>query len=208
MRNYVRVLAVLVCAPVFVAVVAGTAFGRRIEVNNQGFRIAWRSLRFFSGEGTPDLTCPVTMEGSFHSRTISKVSGQLVGYITRVTVAPQTEPPCTYTNGASRLVILNEMLPWHLRFDSFTGTLPAIRTLKWQIIGAGFSITTPFGPCLYKSTTARPLDFYFFLTETEGRGTSIPLSIGGGCPEFETVEGIDTLTVLNSTAALALRLVQ
>jgi hypothetical protein len=206
MRHHLRLFAVPVCALIFAAAIAGTAFGRRIEVSNQAFRIAWRSLRFFSGAGEPDVTCPVTMEGSFHSRTISKVSGQLVGYITRVTVAPQTEPPCTYANGARRLVILPELLPWHMRFDSFTGTLPAIRTLKWQLVGAGIAITA-LETCLYKSTAARPLDFYFFLTETEGTGTSIPLFAGFACPAAETIEGIDTLTVLNSTTALGLRLV-
>jgi hypothetical protein len=207
MRHHVRLFAVPVCALIFAAAIAGTASARRIEVNSQAFRIAWRSLRFFSGPGEPDVTCPVTMEGSFHSRTISKVSGQLVGYITRVTVAPQTEPPCTYANGARRLVILPELLPWHMRFDSFTGILPTIRTLKWQLIGAGIEIEAT-ELCLYKSTVARPLDFYFFLTGTEGTGTSIPLFSGVFCPAAETIEGVDTLTVLGSTNALLLRLVQ
>ncbi len=210
MRHHARLLlAVPVCA-VALAACVGTASARRFALNAQAFRIAWRSLRFFAGEGLPSGACPVTMEGSFHSRTISKVCGGLVGYISRAIVGPQTEPPCTFANGAESVRILTAGLPWHLRYDSFTGTLPTINTIKWELIGAGVLITGLGQSCLYKSTTANPLDFYFFIHGTEGRGTTIPLFEGNPlfCPASGGVEGIDAVTILESTTALTVNLVQ
>jgi hypothetical protein len=47
-------------------------------------------------------------------------------------------------------------LPWPIRYDSFTGTLPAISRVRWHIVGFSYRILKELELCLYASTTARP----------------------------------------------------
>jgi hypothetical protein len=208
MRHHAKlIMAALVGALVFAAAV-GTASARRFLISSSGQRIAWAQLRFAGTAEGPSATCPVTMEGTFHSRTISKVSGQLIGFITRAIVGAQAS--CTFANGAERLVILGNTLPWHIRYDSFTGALPSIRTVKTQFVGMGYQLFVLGTACLYKTTAARPLFFFYFLSGTEGTPGTIPLFEGNAvaCPGATVLEGVDSVTELGNTIALTIRLVQ
>src|SRR5262249_7264834 len=132
----------------------GDASARRIEFSSQSFRIVWSFFHFGNTGETVRIECPVTLEGSFHSRTISKVSGQLIGYITRAQIGPFEA--CREKAGIEGISFLQTSLPWHIRYNSFTGTLPTIQGTVVQLIGTGILVTSLNQHCLYKSTAARP----------------------------------------------------
>jgi hypothetical protein len=118
--------------------------------NGQQFRATWNKLKF---EGFATVECHVTIEGSFHSRTISKVLEALVGYVSRVTV---DETRCT--NGSARA--LTETLPWHIRYGGFTGTLPIITGILLRLVGGRFLVQVAGlinAKCLYTSSAASPM---------------------------------------------------
>jgi hypothetical protein len=96
------------------------------------------------------IECHVTMEGSFHSRTISKVLEALIGYITRATV-----DSTNCTGGSARS--LTETLPWHIRYGGFTGTLPTITSVNTRLIGFNYLIQVGGTACLFSSTASSPM---------------------------------------------------
>jgi hypothetical protein len=217
MRTSKILLTALTAALVLGAAVS-TASARRIEVSNQSFRAVWTSLEFTGREpfgGTLIVRCPVTLEGSLHSRTLSKVSGQLIGYVTNAQVRGE-EPPCE----GGTATILSETLPWHIRYDSFRGTLPTITGVRVQLINASFLINiNPGIPCLFSSTTARPA--FGIIEITGGVATKLradetsqiprfnaPLN-SGFCPAEGSFKGTAELFLQGSTTTrINVRLVQ
>jgi len=142
-------------AALVLAVAVGSASARRLEVSEQHIRIVWTFLHFASSEETFRIECPVTMEGSFHSKTISKVSGQLIGYLTRAAIAPLTA--CRNNEGVEAISLQGNTLPWHIRFQDFSGVLPNIGTINAQFVGLGVLIRALGLNCLYKSTAESPV---------------------------------------------------
>jgi hypothetical protein len=140
-----------------------SALAHRLATSTGTFRYVWLSshLAIF---GWPEIgalfSCPLTLEGTFHSRTVSKVSGQLIGYVTSAFVG--RAEACS---GGS-LTILHETLPWHVRYDSFTGTLPSISSVKSQIIGVKMRLADASITCTFTSTASGPL----FATASRERG--------------------------------------
>jgi hypothetical protein len=137
------------------------------------------------------------MEGSFHSATLSKVCGQLVGYVTEATFGhPCVGGEAWALNGIERLpngTIPPSTLPWHIRYNGFTGTLPNITGIRLQLIGVSFLMRTAGGAgCLMKTTEARPA---FGIVE---RNTTTG-NIEGLRPEESTT--IPTLTTLEGLCA-------
>ncbi len=213
MRTHSKVLLSTLAAAIVLAALVGTADARRIELNNQFIRTTWNPL-VFSGSGIR-ISCPVTIEGSFHSKTLSKVCGQLVGYITR---AELTKAACQ----GGQALILNGIenapgattLPWHVRYNSFEGTLPAITGITLQLIEASFIITGL--ECLFKSNTAKPA-FGIARVNPEGKITElnadptrrIPKFAGGIlCPGEGEFAGNGTVTLLGATTSIFVKLVQ
>lgn len=121
----------------------GTASANRIAMSENHFRTVWGILTFEAGIGFFNVKCPVTMEGSFHSRTLSKVAEQLIGYVTRVEI---NNAGCT----SGHATVLTATLPWHIRYDSFTGTLPTIATIKEKLFGTAFLTEAAGFNCLYE----------------------------------------------------------
>jgi hypothetical protein len=146
MRTPSKLVLLALAKSMVFSLAVSSASARRIEVSNQNFLAIWTSLRFASG--ALGVNCKVTLEGSFHSRTLSKVSGQLIGYVTEAEVAGEM---CT---GGSATV-LRENLPWHVRYSSFTGTLPNITGIRIQLIGARFAVELGI-ECLATTTAAAP----------------------------------------------------
>jgi len=215
-------LAALTTALIFAAAVS-TAAARRLQLSNQNITAKWTALTFSSeagGEGI-EIACPLTLEGSFHSRTISKVSGQLIGYITRANL---TSASCIFRGGATHMQILNgtegttTSLPWHIQYNSFAGTLPRIRGVRLALIGFAFLTRAILGvTCLYKSTQREPLFGIVEVNEATGAVTglradetgTIPLFAGGfGCPGSEFFAGRAGVTQTGTEAAITIRLVQ
>jgi hypothetical protein len=138
--------------------------------------------------------CRVTFEGSFHSRTFSKVARALVGYITSAIVA---EAGCT--GGSARA--LPTTLPWHLQYASFTGTLPDITGIRLRVVGAGFQIQEPIVTCLYRTSEAEPLFVIAHRNTETGRLGLFEAEPNGGIRALSpctvlTLEGNATITKL------------
>jgi hypothetical protein len=194
----------------------GVASAGRLSISNRSFRATWAPIKYQGGE--IDVDCNVTIEGSFHSTTIAKVAGTLMGHVTRATVAR----PCTggswyYLNGVEVLrgVTISNTLPWHIRYRSFTGTLPNIQKIGFDIVDYSFLIETPFIPgCLYRSTAARPIQWNLvregggLIVSVEEPATQIPLREGGfGCPAEITFSGTGRFALLGTTTAIRATLI-
>src|SRR4029077_15272287 len=81
--------------------------------------------------------------------TIAKVAGQLTGFITTARLGPCASGTAT---------ILQETLPWHIQFVSFTGTLPNITAMTRSLVGGGFRVREIGGvTCLTRSTATNPM---------------------------------------------------
>jgi hypothetical protein len=175
-----------------------TASARTFRISNQSIRSTWRRLEF-RGPETTLARCPLTIEGSFHSATIAKVRGALIGYITRATLGV-----CE----TGRATILTAGLPWHITYESFRGPLPNITRIRLLLVSMALLAEQLGFRCLIQTTTARPAS----VEATIGAGgrveglvpdpvPQIP-AVGGlggfGCPITEgsfTTEGLDTGTV-------------
>jgi hypothetical protein len=179
-----------------------TSSARNLSVSSQVFRVPFREVRFEAAFG--NSPCQLTLEGSFHTRTLPKVASSLIGYVTAAKVGPC--PVGTVT-------ILQETLPWHAQYVSFSGVLPNIAVLNTNIIGWAVRYRETFGiTCLARSTAAAPVR----LTYTLGAGGVISgVRIGGVLPTGEECFGASgtyssdegRVTVLNGTAAITLRLI-
>ena len=111
----------------------GTASANRLSTSGQTFRAVWTPLTFASAEeGGIQIRCNVTLEGTFHTTTITKET-RLIGYVTSTSFAHPCEGFGEFFmyNGTERILgtTLGTSLPWHLTYEGFTGTLPNMRTL-------------------------------------------------------------------------------
>jgi hypothetical protein len=181
MQRHIRLLLTGLAATAILAAAVGTASAQRLALSNQAIRVVWNSLELSNSITTNVVRCAVTLEGSFHSRTIEKIRDKLVGYVTRANVQNNQ---CTGGNAT----ILNETLPWHLTYQSFRGTLPRIENILLNLIRAGFIIGIPGNNCKAITSTESPARGIANLNTTTGRvegltadeGASIPLTNGPG----------------------------
>jgi len=186
-------------ATVLLGALVGSASARSFSITSQFFRSTFRSLEF---NGLFPMTCQVTLEGSLHARTIAKVLGRLIGYITSAVLGPCQTGTAT---------ILRETLPWHVRYLSFSGTLPNITLLRVNVIGYSFRIKEPGGiTCLARSTPERPA-IGNFNRDTATRALTTA-TIGGTIPttcgaEGEFTSDNGTVTSLNSTTRITVTLI-
>ena len=148
------------------ALVTG-ASATRIAHSNSTFRTSFREVTFGGAFG--NFVCQITLEGSLHSRTVTKTAGSLVGYITAVNLG---------TCATGTATILRETLPWHMRYASFAGTLPNITGIIFNIIGWRFRIREPLLTCLATSTVENPV-VYTRAREASGALTTARLSGSG-----------------------------
>jgi hypothetical protein len=167
MHRRTRILLAVLLAALALSAAVATAQARRFELSNQTFRIVWdpiHRLTFLEEGELVSVACGVTLEGSFHSRTLSKVCGQLIGYVTKAAVLHTCNGgDAIVLNGVEKLpngATTPNTLPWHVRYERFEGNLPNISGVTLQLIGASFLVRIPFGGlfigCLYRSTTASP----------------------------------------------------
>lgn len=201
-------MAGLAAAVVLMAAV-GTATASRLSINERQFSIIWPAPLSDNGGSGITAECPVTLGGSFHSTTLAKVSGQLIGYVNNVTV----EPRCV-SGGMS---VLGETLPWHIRYVSFSGVLPRISGVTIALIGVSYQITESLfsNLCLLRSTVASPARIIPQLSEvgvvTSVRAdetATIPMS-GFLCPESASGKFVGQATMKTSTRGeFVIRLVQ
>lgn len=210
MKHRYRLLLIAASAAAVMLLAVGTASARRLEASAGNIQVVWSPLQFGAPEIGQNISCPVTIAGSFHSKTISKVSGQLVGYINRVIVGS-----AACSEGSARA--LAETLPWHIQYNSFTGTLPNITGITFTMVGIRFSHTNHEGiTCLIGTTQANP--GWATSELSSGRVTglrilsehTIPLGGAFVCELAGNAEisGTGALTVAEGTTAITIRLVQ
>jgi hypothetical protein len=200
-----RVLAGLAAA-LLLSLAVASASANNLSTTAHRFRLTWSSLRLAGTAPIPEVRCPVTLEGSFHSATIHKTVGALTGHVTRTAIA-------TCTGGT--VTIKQERLPWHARYKSFGGTLPNITSLTMEMVGARWEFTVEGVTCSATSTAAAPGTG--ILNVTGGRITGmtaeevglIPFEGGGICASFGRAifAGTASVTVLNEASAITLRLI-
>jgi len=146
MRTSAKLGLTALIAALLLAAAIDTAGARRLSVSSQTIRTTWSRLEFFETAIGITVRCPVTFEGSFHSRTIAKVARALIGAITRVDVFTER---CTggFAKG-------KPPFPWHITYESFTGTLPNITSVRLLLARFRFLLISPsFATCEYGTAT-------------------------------------------------------
>jgi len=184
-----RTLLTIIGATALLGTLVATASATRLSTSSQTIRATFARVSFTGAFGT--AACALTVEGSFHTRTIAKVANALTGLITRATLGACAQGSAT---------ILTASLPWHTRYQSFAGTLPNITRINAAATGVQFQIREPtFGiTCLVSGATL----IGAFNRELGGGLTTTELGGGGG--GAETTCGIEgTLSgTSNSTTVL------
>jgi len=213
MRSTWKLAIATLAATTLLAATATTSPAREFESSNQNTRIVFRPVRFLGSNGDT-ISCTVTLEGSFHYRTIRKVEGALVGYITRAIV---DTPNCVSspTTGI-RGVALTETLPWHITYVDFSGALPNV-TLRFKLNRSSFNlINVPIiGRCRYTSSTNAIIGGPAGREITEGtRSSTIAAETGirirsetFGCPEGQFESNPTPIVLLGTTTAITVRLI-
>jgi hypothetical protein len=141
-----KVLLATAGATVLLSGLVSSASARELSLSNQSFRAAFSSVEAAGFGGI--IRCQVTLEGSFHSRTLRKAAGTLIGYITRA-----ISGPCS----GGTTTILTSTLPWHVRYSGFVGALPEITSISSHVIGASFRVRESAGiACLVRTTATEP----------------------------------------------------
>lgn len=168
-----KLLLAMLGATVLLGSLVGSTSARSFSATSQTWRATWREVRYNGAFG--NMTCEITLEGSLHTRTIAKTVGGLIGYISSATLGPCREGGAT---------ILRETLPWHMRYLSFTGTLPRIETIRENVVGFALRIREPLATCLGQSTASSPMVLTFNRNTTTGvvesseTGGTFPTSCG------------------------------
>jgi len=193
-----KLLLAVAGATVLLGALVSTASATRLSSSSQTLRATFARVDFSGGFGTTE--CAVTLEGSLHSRTIAKVAGSLIGFITRAIVAERC------IRGSA--TILTASLPWHVRYASFTGTLPNITRLNTTVTGAQFNVREPvFGvACLASGGTATGV------YNREAGGALTSAVIGGESPTSCGINGAlngtsTALTVLGAATRITVTLI-
>jgi len=221
MRTRTMRAASAVGAALLLAALVGSATAGKFSVSNRSIRATWTALEFSGGFVT--IRCPTTLEGSFHSATIRKTVGALIGYISRGTV----QRPCV--NGLTWLFSEepNEVLggtfrgsmPWHITYRGFSGVLPMPLGLNLEIVGMKFMVRALVSGitilCEYLTGPANGGS----LTGTLGIGVSgavsgltfdetrrITSETGGLCPEVG-LGGTGNVRLLGASTAITVRLI-
>jgi len=165
-------VSLLLCA------VVGAASAGRLSVSNQNIRATWSSLEFAIG-GVQ--RCSLTLEGSFHARTNSKVERSLVGLVTRFIFGRTSGgESCSVRafNGVDRYngTTTPNTLPWHLTYESFQGSLPLIGSVRVLLSRFRFGVEIP--SCVFQVGN-----------ETDKIAFEIFLEAGRGATSITPVEG-------------------
>jgi hypothetical protein len=162
MRHRTKLAMSALVAALALSAAVTTVDARRIELSNQRFLAIWEGLNkltFENSAGTLHVACRATLEGSFHSRTLSKVSSQLIGYVTSAAITRPCEGgDAWFQNGTEEIGTEGRpsTLPWHIRYDSFAGLLPNITSIRVQVVEMAYLVHNEVLNCLYETTAAKP----------------------------------------------------
>jgi len=218
MRNFIKLSLTALTAAFLLASLVGMASARNLSSTSQTLRATWASLEF-SAAGSV-IRCRVTLEGTFHSRTIAKVARALIGSITTATVAH----PCTGGEGWSDNGVeatpggrINR-LPFHVTYEGFSGTLPNITLLFLLlsrvsfVIQQGINCTGRYGNATDNISGRAVREAGGGITTLtpvlERDRASLVTRIGGiFCPASGTFSGSGEVTVLGSSSRITITLI-
>jgi hypothetical protein len=168
----------------------------------QGFRFVWTSAEIEAAGNL--IQCPLTLEGSFSSRSFTKTAGAEIALITRASLE---SAGCT----GGRATALGGTLPWAIQYVRFSGTLPSIEAIDVYVTGLSLQIQ-PTGSltCLMRSTATNPIlirilisvALRLMLEPVFEPGLEVPLTGSGGFCFFAggaTLMGEGTATVQGGT---------
>lgn len=197
MRNRFTTAVVALAAALLLAL-SITAAASRLSYSVKEFRIMWATLSFSAEEGGVSITCPVTLEGSFLERTSIKVRDALSAKITNATVGTCREGSAT---------ILAATLPWDVTYQSFTGTLPNITSVRYALLNAAFQVEPGLGiVCLARTSRTFPAagdatrDANGRITSLSADSSlSIPTTGNVECPRFGIFAGTGEVFVQGSS---------
>lgn len=203
-----RMLIAGVGATAMMAAAVGSASGRSLSASSQTLRGTFREVGFTADSTGSRATCALTIEGSFHSRTIAKVAYSLTGYITSSNIGS-----CV----GGGVTLLRETLPWHTKYENFTGTLPNIASVRILVTGIAFRVQPTGSPsCLFRTTDAEHGGARF---NREAAGALTSIDVGPsritsqeGCAfgfrTTGTISGASTgFTALNSASRITVTLI-
>lgn len=204
-RNVPRTLAAMFASSLVLGGAVGAASARNLSSSTQNIRVTWSMVEF--GVAGTGVRCHLTLEGSFHARTIAKVARSLIGAITRAII---NEGFCT--NGRARA----KSLPWHITYEAFTGTLPNIASVRlllsrfrFEIIIAGLC-TADYGTETDNVTGQADREAgggLVGLAIVAGRNTVNRVSGSFFCPASATMIGTGSITALASTNRVTITLI-
>jgi hypothetical protein len=222
MSTYARHVAVGFAAALMLALAVGTASARNLSPSELSIRATWNPIGLGT-EAATEVRCNLTLEGSFHSRTIPKVERTLVGFITRAIAGR----PCsrntgwvfngTERNEALGNTTLPNSLPWHLTYERFTGTLPNPTSITFLLVNKRllWRVNTGLGIilCTYTTSAANGIAAYIARLGAGGRVESLAAdptrrirSENFGCPEIG-LTGSATVTGLNNGNTISITLI-
>jgi hypothetical protein len=218
MRTCSRLTFVALAAAFIMNLAVSSATAGRLSTSNTGFRLTWATLNFSAGAEFV-VSCPITLEGSFHSATIRKVAGALIGSITRGIV----HSLACRGSVQSRATILQESLPWHLTYESFAGTLPNITSIAVLLaryaVQASATILGITVTCLYADQGAPEENLGFAIarnsetgalsttTAVSGRRARFVRGSSGACPQFLSATGTGQVFLLGNTTRISVTLI-
>jgi hypothetical protein len=205
--KWLATIAALSSGLVLIISAAGTA--GRLSTSTGTFRQTYTALNF-EREFFGSVRCPVTLEGSLHARTMSKVVETLIGYITSARVF---EAACV----GGRAGFKTETLPWTIRYNSFTGTLPNISSVKRVALWGKINLPIEGAECFYTANdpVQRRWVSIELIEEARGAITQVRFSANVDpeptnrfpCPAAVRLEGQGTETVLGSPTRITLTLI-
>jgi hypothetical protein len=221
MRTRSRIIFAALTATLLMGLAVSSATAGRLSTSNTRFRITWNELRFVEVGGGTGLqqTCRLTLEGSFHSATIRKLPGTLIGAVTRGIVDSTN---CRGALEPHRLTILQETLPWHLTYESFSGILPNITSITVLLRRYELQISDTFlgatVTCLYLDGGLPEENQAGTITRNTATGQLTTLTAvagqrarflrgSGACPPFLTYSGTAQVFLLGNTTRISITLI-
>ena len=206
MRTSAKLGLAALAATLLLASAISSASARSFSATTSGLRATFTRLEFTNETGFGFVSCSVTLEGSFHSRTIAKTA-ELIGAITRVDI----RRPCTGGEGIAR----TETLPWHVTYFGFIGNLPNISILILLLSRLRFDISAP-GLCdgeygnatdnIRGEATREAGGGITTLAPSNDRASLIRTN-SGFCPSRGGFRGNATITALNSASRITITLI-
>jgi hypothetical protein len=195
MHKSVKLLFTALAASLLLGSVVSNASAGNLSVSNSNLRATFASLEF-NGEGLAIIRCPVTLEGSFHSRTIPKVERLLIGAVTSAVVkqASCTNGVGSAFNGTERYngITPANTLPWHVTYESFSGTLPTPSAVNILFSRFRFGLRDNAGFCTGQYGSA-----------TDNITAAGNLGAGGAITSLIPIDGRNTASLIRRDAGIA-----